>query len=415
MKENKTLSLEDKKAIISENWSKIENHTLISVVGHQKNDIPYMTPNVVQPLYLAAKTILEKETKATDKKKLTESVDEYVNPTLPVEEPKEEATPVAQAKEFERGDRVCTPDAGDGEVLNTFMGIVRIKLDTPNAQGKDTVNYNQGDVKFAEVVSEDHSDITPPKEVGYNKELDLATREKSAELAGDDEDDDWLSEYLDTEAEEIKEETDLGFEPLGSPADDSDMTEIKDKEAITPTDAPKEPVAFKEPGEPEVLDIEDMASVGTSANTNSSPSQAPAITSTKVADEPESAEEKEEEQETGEEAAEEEKSGFSDFLKSKKSEENSEEEKEEKEDSISEAEIKTIRSIAESRGFKLISIKGILKEKSNDSSIFEIIVEKDGGKKAITYNDGVSHKPWRSNDRDFQFLQDVLEYNNYRF
>jgi hypothetical protein len=75
---------------------------------------------------------------------------------------------------------------------------------------------------------------------------------------------------------------------------------------------------------------------------------------------------------------------------------------------VEESDKQTITNIVESKGAKVIEIRGMLKE-SNKSNILEIIIEKNNFQTKIIYDDNAIIKPWSWNGKSFNFLQEAIE------
>lgn len=67
-----------------------------------------------------------------------------------------------------------------------------------------------------------------------------------------------------------------------------------------------------------------------------------------------------------------------------------------------------VKEIAESKGYKVINIIGELVE-SKREGIMNILVEKNGRKATIVYNDNISIKPWSWNGAHFNYMQEALD------
>lgn len=70
--------------------------------------------------------------------------------------------------------------------------------------------------------------------------------------------------------------------------------------------------------------------------------------------------------------------------------------------------IETVTNIAKGKGYKVIKVQGELVE-SKKAGVMNILVEKNGRRAVITYNDNLNTKPWSWNGAKFNFMQEALE------
>lgn len=75
---------------------------------------------------------------------------------------------------------------------------------------------------------------------------------------------------------------------------------------------------------------------------------------------------------------------------------------------VNEDDCNTIKNIAESKGWKVKTVTGILKE-SQHESLLKIIVEKKGITATVMYDDDATIKPWSWEGKQFNFLQEALD------
>ncbi len=75
---------------------------------------------------------------------------------------------------------------------------------------------------------------------------------------------------------------------------------------------------------------------------------------------------------------------------------------------VNEDDKQTITNIAESKGWKVKSVTGLLKE-SQHESLLKIIVEKKGITATVVYDDDAVIKPWSWEGKNFNFLQEALD------
>lgn len=75
---------------------------------------------------------------------------------------------------------------------------------------------------------------------------------------------------------------------------------------------------------------------------------------------------------------------------------------------VNEDDCNTIKNIAESKGWKVKTVTGILKE-SQHESLLKIIVEKKGITATVMYDDDATIKPWSWEGKEFNFLQEALD------
>lgn len=68
----------------------------------------------------------------------------------------------------------------------------------------------------------------------------------------------------------------------------------------------------------------------------------------------------------------------------------------------------TVKKIVEGKGYTFITLRGSLKE-SKQPDIYELIVEKNGNRTSIVYDDNTNLKPWKWNRGEFQHLQECLD------
>lgn len=70
--------------------------------------------------------------------------------------------------------------------------------------------------------------------------------------------------------------------------------------------------------------------------------------------------------------------------------------------------IETVTNIAKNKGYKVVKVQGELVE-SKKEGVMNILVEKNGRRAVITYNDNLNVKPWSWNGTQFNFMQEALE------
>lgn len=75
---------------------------------------------------------------------------------------------------------------------------------------------------------------------------------------------------------------------------------------------------------------------------------------------------------------------------------------------VEESAIKTVKKIVEGKGYNFVTLRGSLLE-SKQADIYELIVEKNGYKTSIVYNDATDIKPWYWNKAEFNHLQECLD------
>ncbi len=70
--------------------------------------------------------------------------------------------------------------------------------------------------------------------------------------------------------------------------------------------------------------------------------------------------------------------------------------------------VETVKNIAALKGYKVLAVQGELLESRKDG-IMNILVEKNGRKAVIVYNDNINVKPWSWNGTKFNFMQEALD------